>query len=73
MDAVIKADAIEMSLVAVDATVVTVIVVEDLVQKLQSLFDPACVLVSLSLNGSSISAVAPDYISRGGVSALASA
>lgn len=72
MDARIVVEAAEMSLAAVEVTVKTVIRVEDLVRKLHSLFDHATVLAPLlALGSTSLSAVAPDYILRGGQSALA--
>jgi hypothetical protein len=74
MDARTVVEAAEMSLVAVQVKVTTVIKVDDLVLALRSLFDPATVLAPLlALGSTSRSAVAPDYIPRGGQSALAMA
>lgn len=73
MDVRIVAEPMEMgvSLVA-EVVVIVTIKVADLVRKLISLFDPAAILTPLlALGSTSRSAVAPDYISRGGVSALA--
>lgn len=45
--------------------------VADLVRKLRDQFNPATVLAPLLHMGNSVTAVAPDYISRGGVSGWA--
>lgn len=67
-------EAMEIGFSTVDAVVKTVIKVEDLVLKLQSLCSPATIIAPLlTLNGTSLSAVAPDLILIGGESALADA
>lgn len=72
MDARIVAEPMLMGFTTVEVTVKTTVKVEDLVRKLVSLFDPATILAPLlALGNTSLSAVAPDFISRGGVSALA--
>lgn len=73
MDARIVAESLEMRVSTVaEVMVTTVIKVDDLVRALRSLFNPAAILAPLLSNGStSRSAVAPDFISRGGVSAWA--
>lgn len=72
MDARIVTEAAEMSLVAVEVTVTTVIKVDDFELMLVSLFDHAAILAPLlALGSTSLSAVAPDFNSQGGQSALA--
>lgn len=73
MDARIMAEPVVMGMTVLDEVeVVTTIKVADLVRKLTSLFDPAIILAPLlALGSTSRSAVAPDYISQGGQSALA--
>lgn len=73
MDARIEVGAAEAMAFVAEVTVTTVIKIEDLVRKLQSLFDPASVLAPLLHMGNSVTAVAPDYILRGGVSVQVSA
>lgn len=74
MDAIVAVETMEMRVSVVDSVVKTIIKVEDLVRKLQSLCSPAMILAPLlTLNGTSLSAVAPDLILIGGESALASA
>lgn len=72
MDARIVAEPAVMSMVAVEIKEVRVTSkIDDLVCGLKSLFDPATVLAPLLAMGNSVTAVAPDFILRGGKSALA--
>lgn len=74
MDARIMAEAIEIKLsMPEEVEVITEVIVSDeLVLALVSLFDPAVILAPLRNMGNSVTAVAPDYILiRGGKSALA--
>lgn len=71
MDARIVAESMEMGFSIADVKVTTVINVDDLVLALESLFDAATILAPLRNMGNSLTAVAPDFNFKGGMSALA--
>lgn len=72
MDARIVVEAAEINISVVsEVSVTTVINVNDLVLALESLFDAATVLAPLRNTGNSLTAVAPDYIFKGGMSVQA--
>lgn len=71
MDARVVVEAMEANVSMVDAQVTTVINVDDLVIALESLFDVSTTLAPLRNMGNSVTAVAPDFDFKGGMSALA--
>lgn len=73
MDARIVAESAQISLRAVAPAANTVIKVEELIEKLVSLFDPATVLAPLLHTGNSLTAVAPNTFNTRGVGAWANA
>lgn len=73
MDARIVVEPAEAFASAPVAMVHAIVVVDWLVKRLVSLFDATAVLAPLLNMGNSVTAVAPDFITRGGVSGWASA